>query len=271
MKNTLIVLLALSCPSLLFSQAYTAVFKNGDTPTEIGLRLSWDAFIKRHEQLQAKNFELIDLETARDLGERYYFGLWKERAYTPEVVVKQVPGWDSLVVLKRQMAENQYVMQDIEAWVDGDEEMYLVAWSPGSSLHKVRKLSSWVGLMNDHEELGRRELHMVDLEGVERPGGKAYYLALYHKLTPEAQTYPFRAPDPESFSTDKAYRNKSRFFLFDFEQFEKRGTPFLFGLYDGQRAGDTLIEVWDQEGLLEKAVRLKEEGLELYDLDVVEY
>lgn len=271
MKNTLILLLTMACPLMLMSQAYSAVFKNGDTPTDIGLRLSWEDFTKRHEQLQAKNFELVDLETARDEGERYYYGVWKERAEAPEVIVKQVPGWDSLVVLKRQMAKDKYVMQDIEAYVDGEEEVYLVAWSPGATLHKVRKLSSWTGLMNDHEELGRRELHMVDLEGFEMADGKTYYLALYHQLVPEAQTYPFRAPDPESFSTDKIYRNKSRFFLFDFEQFEKRGKPFLFGLYDAQRIGDTLIEAWDQEGLLEKAASLKEEGMELYDLDAVEY
>lgn len=271
MKNIFILLLAFWVPTVLMSQAYTAVFKTGDTPTEVGLRLSWEAFIQRHEQLQAKNFELVDVETARDEGVRYFFGLWKERATTPQVMVKQVPGWDSLVVLKRQMAKADFVMQDIEAYMDGDAEIYLVTWSPGNLRHKVRKLSSWQGLMNDHEELGRQELHMVDLEGFETADGTSSYLALYHKLVPEAQTYPFRAPDPESFSTDKIYRNKSRFFLFDFEQFEKRGRQFLFGLYDAQRLGDTLVEAWDQDGLFEKVASLKEEGLELYDLDVVEY
>jgi hypothetical protein len=271
MKYTLIVILLAFVPMAIFSQAYSAVFKNGDTPTEIGLRLSWEEFIQKHEQLQAKNFELTDVETGKDLEVRYYFGLWKERKSPVNVMVKEIVGWDSLVMMKRKMADEQYVMQDIEAYAEGDKDVYLVTWSPGTTRHKVRKLTSWQGLMNDHEDLGRQELHMVDLEGFESADGKTNYLAIYHRLSPDAQTYPFRAPDPESFSTDKIYRNKSRFFLFDFEQFEKRGQQFLFGLYDAQRLGDTLIEAWDQEGLLEKVANYKEEGLELYDLDVVEY
>lgn len=269
MKNRLFVLLLALLPASLLAQAaFTAVFKKGEGPIELVLGSSWEEFQDTHASLQAKGFRLIDVETGTEEGRRLYYGIWKEDQETHSIVLRKVPGWDSLVTLKRQMAKDTFVMQDIEAYTADSQSFYLATWAAGSTKHKVRKLSSWQGLMNDHKEMGRRELQMVDLEGFEGLDGRTKYLALYQRRSPEGRTYPFRAPNPESFSTDKVYRNKSRYYLFDFEQFEKRDIRFLFGLYDAQRPGDTLVEAWGAEALLEKARQFKEDGMVLYDLDV---
>ncbi len=268
MKYLFLAIATLFSSAMMAQAAFSTLYKTGDTPTELALGLSWEAFQQRHEELSGQGFTLSDLETEQIEGERQFFGMWKKRGQAAQAVVELVPGWDSLVVRKRAMAKAAYVMQDIEAFTADETEYYLVSWLPGDTPHKVRKLSSWQGLLNDHEELGLRSLHMIDLEGFEAPDGNTYYLALYHRRGPDAKTYLFRSPDPAAFDTDKIYRNKSRHFLFDFELFEKREMRFFFGLYQEALPGDTLLESWEEVGLREQMAEQEKEGMELYDLDV---
>ena len=46
------------------------------------------------------------------------------------VFSKRIESWDSLVIVKREMMADSFVMDEIEAYTYGDKEYYLAVWTP---------------------------------------------------------------------------------------------------------------------------------------------
>lgn len=245
---------------------YAGVFKSRNDSTIYDFHLSWDDLQAAVPGQREKGFELSDIEVGPD---QQYASIWKYKA--PTVITALVPGWDSLVFLKREMAADTFVMQDIEAYTKDGTSYFIVYWTKGTDKHKVRKLNSWTGLMNDYEELVKRGYKIIDIEGFTAEDNTTHYLAIYHKRKKNRRTHLFRAPDLHTFNVDKRKRNKSGYQLFDFEHFEKRGVAFYFGLYEKSKEGGALIEQPSLEAFKEEATRLKaEKGLILSELDMIE-
>ena len=252
--------------SISAQEHYAGIFKSRSDSTIYDFNLSWDDLQAKVPAQREKGFELSDIEVTP--GEQYA-AIWKYQA--PEATMALVPGWDSLVFLKREMAADSFVMQDIEAYTKDGASHFMVYWTKGTDKHKVRKLNSWTGLMNDYEELIKRGYKIVDIEGFTAEDNTTHYLAIYHKRVKNKRTHLFRAPDLHTFNVDKRKRNKSGYQLFDFEHFEKRGVVFYFGLYEKSKEGGALIESPSLESFKEEVERLKEErGLILSELDMIE-
>jgi hypothetical protein len=246
---------------------YSGVFKSGKDSTEYSYALSWEALLSEQNTRRAKGFELEDVEAVQNGNSWQYAAIWKAGATPKKLAI--VPGWDSLVVLKRIMAADTFVMQDIEAFTHKGKENFVVLWDKGLTLHKVRKLNSWEGVSNDYEEMEKRGLNMVDIEGFTAADGTTHYLALYHKRIASQRTHLYRASDLDAFNIDKRKRNKSGYQLFDFEHFEKRGVAFYFGIYEKTNDGGLIIESDTKEGLVKEQGRLlKEQQLRMTDIDM---
>ncbi len=264
---TTLALALLFASGLSAQLTYSGIFKKADTDYEYAHKVSWEELQQRNAELDARGFHLIDIETARAGKGRYYWGIWKKEGIKARLM--QIPGWDSLVVMKRSMAAGAFVMNDIEGYTEGGKEFYLAIWTPGTDEHKVRKLTSWEGLSNDHDELIRRGLRMVDVEGFEAGDGTTHYLAIYHWRVSSDKTHLHRSPEFKSFMTDKIYRHKSGYRLFDYEHFEKRGTAFFFGLYQKEDEGGHLENRLNWQDFQEKTRQLREEeGTVLMDIDI---
>lgn len=246
---------------------YSGVFTQADTDYEYAHQVSWEALQEQHKDLDARGFRLVDVETAKSGARRYYWAIWKKEPVHSTLM--RLESWDSLVIMKRQMAADSFVMDGIEAYAYGDKEYYLAIWIPGNREHKIRKLSSWEGFENDHEALSRLDLRVVDIEGFESKGGTTQYLALYHWEGPEFRTYYYRSHDFDDFITDKGYRQRSGYQIFDFERFEKRGQAFYVGLYRRQAYSHRLEDRYSWGDFSKLMAEQKEQNnIVLTDLDV---
>jgi hypothetical protein len=245
---------------------YAGVFKSRHDSTVYDFHMSWEDLQAKATAQREKGFELSDIEVGHG---QQYAAIWKYQA--PRAITAIVPGWDSLVFLKREMAADSFVMQDIEGYTKDGESYFVAYWTKGTDKHKVRKLNSWTGLMNDYEELVKRGYKIVDIEGFTAKDNTTHYLAIYHKRKKNQRTHLFRAADLNTFNIDKRKRNKSGYQLFDFEHFEKRGVKFYFGLYEKSSEGGVLIEYPSLEAFNKEAERLKEEkGLVPAELDMID-
>ncbi|MCB0587604.1 MAG: hypothetical protein KDD06_20090 [Phaeodactylibacter sp.] len=270
MRNTLSLVVFLFSLSGISAQfTYSGVFGKADADYEYAFRQSWEAFRQQHEALDTLGFRLVDIETAKSGARRYYWGVWKKEEV--HSTLKLVEGWDAMVAMKRQMAADSFVLDEIEAYTYGGKEYYLAVWIPGSREHKIRKLSSWEGVVNDHENLSRRDLQLIDIEGFEARDTTTHYLALYQWKGPEFRTYFYRTHDFDDFITDRAYRQKSGYQLFDYERFEKRGRAFYIGLYKAGANGRQLEDHYSREDFDRLMAEQKERNnMVLMDIDVYE-
>jgi len=268
MRNSLLAALFLFAFSTLSAQfAFSGIFSEADAEYEYAHQMNWEDLLKKHQELDAKGFRLIDIETAKTGAHRYYWGIWKKDE--ARSILKRVESWDSLVIEKRLMAADTFMMDEIEAYTHDGKEYYLAVWVPGASNHKVRKLTSWEGLINDYKDLTLRKLQMVDIEGFEAKDGTTHYLALYQWRGADFRTHLFRSPDFDSFLIDKIYRYKSGNRLFDYERFEKRGTAFYVGLYKEAGYSGRLEDRYSQEDFSKLMAEQKEQGnIVVVDIDV---
>ncbi|MCB0548700.1 MAG: hypothetical protein KDD19_14060 [Phaeodactylibacter sp.] len=268
MRNLFLIALLHSTFFTLSAQfTYSGVFVPAETEFEYAQQVSWEALQQQHKDLDDKGFRLVDIETAKSGARRYYWAIWKKEEV--HSTLRQVESWDSLVIMKRQMAADSFVMDEIEAYTYGDKEYFLVVWVPGKTEHKIRRLTSWEGLENDNENLARRDLQLVDIEGFEGKDGTTNYLALYHWEGPEFKTYYYRTHDYDDFVTDKGYRQKSGYHLFDYERFEKRGQSFYVGLYREANSASRLEDHYSQEDFNKLMDSEKENNnIVLTDIDI---
>ncbi len=268
MRNLLLSAFFLFISTSLSAQfTYSGVFTQADTDYEYAHQVSWEALQQQHEELSAKGFRLVDVETAKSGARRYYWAIWKKEAV--HSTLKRIESWDSLVIVKREMAADSFVMDEVEAYTWGDKEYYLAVWAPGNREHKIRKLSSWEGLENDYENLIRRDLQLADIEGFESKDGTTLYLALYQWKGPEFKTYYYRSHDFDDFLTDRGHRQRSGYHLFDYERFEKRGQAFYVGVYQENTSGSRLEDrySWDDFSKL-MAEQKEQNNIVLTDIDV---
>ena len=270
MRNALMIALIFFSFSQLSAQfTYSGVFTQADLDDEYeyAFQLSWEALQQKHEALDAQGFRLTDIETAKEGAHRYYWAIWKKDEI--HSTLKRIESWDSLVIMKRFMAADSFVMDEIEAYTYGGKEYFLAVWIPGDREHKIRKLTSWEGVVNDHENLSRRDLQLVDIEGFEGEDGATQYLALYQWEGPEFKTYYYRSHDFDDFITDRGYRQKSGYALFDYERFEKRGKSFYVGLYKAADNGGRLEDRYNWEDFSKLLAKQKEQNdIVLTDIDV---
>ncbi len=246
---------------------FSGLFKQSNEEHQYAFQLDWESLQARQASMDSLGFSLVDIESGKEGKYRLFWAIWKKDG--GRSVLRRMEGWEELVQMKRIMAADTFVMADIEAYREGDKEFYLAVWEPGATPHKVRQLTSWEGLSNDHEELGLQGLQIVDLEGFESKDGATHYLALYHQMPPDTRTFIFRSPDMESFLTDKSYRNKSGYRLFDLEQFEKRGSAFITGLYRRETNSDLIIGLLPWEAFAQQMTEtISDKNLVLVDLDI---
>ncbi|MCB0612749.1 MAG: hypothetical protein H6573_25020 [Lewinellaceae bacterium] len=268
MRNVLLIAFMLFILSTLSAQfTFSGVFTPADTEYEYAHQLSWEALQQQHEALDAKGFRLTDIETAKAGAHRYYWAIWKKDEV--HSILKRIESWDSLVIVKREMAADSFVMDEIEAYTYGDKEYYLAVWTPGYREHKIRKLTSWEGVENDYENLSRRDLQLVDIESFDGKDGITQYLALYQWEGPEFKTFYYRSHDYDDFITDKGYRQKSGYHLFDYERFKKRDMSFYVGLYKAEENSRRLEDHYNWEDFSKLMAEQKEQNnVVLTDIDV---
>ena len=268
MRNVLLTALFLFNLTLLSAQfTYSGLFTQAETDYQYIHQASWEELLEQHDKLDAEGYRLMDIETAKAGAHRYYWGIWKKDEVRS--TLKRLESWDSLVIMKRQMAADSFVMDEIEAYTYGGKEYYLAVWIPGDRPHKIRNLTSWEGVVNDHGNMARQDLQLVDIEGFEAKDTTTHYLALYQWDGPEFKTYFYRTHDYDDFLTDKGYRQKSGYQLFDYERFEKRGQSFYVGLYREANSASRLEDHYSQEDFNKLMDSEKENNnIVLTDIDI---
>lgn len=275
MKNLQSLAFALLClfyTTSTFSQnAFSGVFHQIEDRTHLAQELTWEALLQQHKTLRTKGFQLIDVETIEQADKRMYYGLWLQD--TAKTVLQYIPGWDSLVQIKRKMVKEGYLMTDLEAYPGEDGRTHFIGvWKANKIWHKVWKLDTWEGILQKNTEMVEKYLYIRDIEIVKKANGAIQYLAVFHKGDRERKerSYVFKSSDLKVFSTDLLRRQKSGFSMIDIEQFEENGKKVYVAIYQKWIPSDTWRQNLNKESFEAHAKALKESSFQLVDLEVYE-
>lgn len=236
-KESILILVALSITTLGFSQfSFSGIFnETAEQNFQYLENGSWEELQFNHASNQEKGLQLIDLETTIHENQRTYWAIWQTAP--EESIFESVNGWTAMVQQKRQKAKDGYLMTDIESYVNADgEAQYLVSWKKKEQYHKMWKLESWDGVLLKLAAMQKQGLYLVDLEAIKQPDQSFQYLCVFHKNLNDRRSYAVYHKDFNSFAHDKSDRNKSGYYLTDFEAVAIDGETHLFGIYlDGNQ------------------------------------
>lgn len=250
-------------------QAFSGVFHQIKDSVQLVKDLNWEAFQQKNTALKSDGFQLIDIESTEDEGKRSYHGLW--RADTTASVIHPVPGWDSLVQMKRKMVKKGYLMTDIEAYPGEDGRFhFLCVWRAEKTWHKVWKLDSWEGVQKKNKEMVDKYLYLRDVEAVEGGTDGTKFLVIYHQGDRERKgwAHTFKTNDLKTFTTDLIRRQKSGYRMIDFETYTLDDKPVYLAVYRKGSNEDAWRQNLDGESFDAHAKVLKSNQFNMIDFEI---
>ncbi len=208
-------LAAVTLPCLLSAQlAYSGLLAPASAPLEYRFGLDWPALKQTHHQLTADSFQLVDLETAIQEGERRFWGIWAKTGIPSTIMAST--DWTEFLQLKW-ANQDSMVLDHVLSFkgIDGATR-FLGIWKPGKLGHSIWRVDDpkFMGeIVKDMEEERR---YLVDLEPVQYDTGFVY-LALFQADHPKQAGFMQLASNEEEIQKEARLRRKSNYFISDLE------------------------------------------------------
>lgn len=153
-------------------QRYIGVFNARDT---IDLRVratSWDAFTARWNALAGDRFQLTEVETLFEDGQRVFLGTF-ERGTTPTALIG-LAGFEAFADAYEAQVRLGRRLIDVDAYFDGAGAHYIGVFAPGEGRHALLGHSSQRAFFADWAALGRSGMRLVDIDIITVDGAQRY-------------------------------------------------------------------------------------------------
>lgn len=267
MKHLVFLLFCLLSTFLGAQFTYSGVLHQTEAELLYSDQQSWDSLLITEAKMSAKGFRLMDLETAKTEGDRFFWGIWIKSNLGQ--VMKKLDSWPAFIEEKRAKVEEGYVMSEVEAYALTEEEhQFIGVWYKGSVQHKVWNLDSKEGILKKTSEMADQHFYLVDLDVFQTPSNTVKYIALYHEGAVSQKAYLSIESDLKAFNTDLLQRTKSGYRIIDFEKYTENEVTYYLGVY---RKGDypaVLLRDLDQDSFFGHLDMSEQNKLKLVDLDI---
>lgn len=261
MQQLPLALLLLFMSTLVSAQeVFSGVFHQTEAKMIYAGHLSWEEMEARLASWKKDGYRPTEIESKVVDNQRRYWliGTKSDRG----AQLRQVTGWGEFVKLKREMADADFVLADIEAYALNEVDYHFVGiWHEGKTNHKIWKLDSMEGIEKKTREMGSDNYYPIHIEAVQTPSKTTTFLVIYHQAPVSARTHIFATSDIKAFNTDLLQRTKSGYRMIDYEKYSdgsqdnyiciyRRGDFDIRFVRDLDRSEfDGLWELQEKEGL----------------------
>ncbi len=189
---------------------------------------SFDALADKAEELDDKNYRLVDVEVFRLYDRTFYIGVW--RAGSGPSVLREYDDWEDVKAVSKEMEALGLRPLDIESWRVSSKPRYVALWGKGDDAQNLRWFDAFGEFAEDWKMMeAKKNYQMVKFSAVEvytagkpaaKPGSKALALRFdkeptkvdpVSKIAFPADMPPVRYPNYVSgcAAADKALINES--------------------------------------------------------------
>lgn len=267
MKFMMLLLSCLSSSLLVAQFTYSGVLHQTEAELLYAEEQTWDSLLHTETQMVAKGFRLMDLETAKENGNRSFWSIWVKSELGQRM--EKVNGWATFIKAKRAQVKEGYVMAEVEGYALTEEEQQFVGvWHKGDTPHKVWRLDSQEGIMKKTQEMADLNFYLVDLDVFQTPSGTAQYLALYHYGAVGKKAYIVVEKDLKLFNTELLRRTKSGYRIIDFEKYEENEQVFYLAVFRKGLYEAVLLRDLDKDGFDGRLDMSEQNRFQLIDLEV---
>ncbi len=268
MRTTVFVLACLLATCTTFAQfTYSGVLHQTEAELSFYEAQSWDSLLVTEKRMTALGYRLMELETAKDGAERYYWSLWIKSDLGHKL--EKIDGWKSFIEQKRAKVKEGYVMGEVEgiALTENEQQFYGV-WYKGDTQHKVWRLDSQEGILKKTQEMAQAHFYLVDLDVFETPSNTVQYLALYHYGPAGKRAYVIVEKDLKRFNTEILQRTKSGYRIIDFEKYQENDETYYVAVF---RKGDyeaVLLRDMDKDGFYGRLDMSEQNRFQMIDIEL---
>lgn len=269
MKSTFSVLLLFVVGLLAAQNQFSGIYQPTEAQMDYREAKGWKSFLADNEQMNAKGYRLIDIESSQVGGdERIYYGVYTESSYQDSVGMAL--GWAEFVALKRKMAAAEYTMVDVHAFALNEfDHKYIGVWVNQENDHKIAKLTSRAGLDRRIKNMGRARYKLKRVHVLSTPDGEPEYVALFHYSPVQEYNFLYYTEDMEDFMREFNERIISKTRLVDYATFWENGKKYHLGVYQKGDYDYRFLRNEDQAKMKAEGAKLKEEkGLSLFNMNV---
>lgn len=164
---------------------FTGVWRSGNDGHYIWVGASWGHFVAKWQELSAKGFRLMDIETYKENGVRKYHGVW--RSGNDAHYLWAGVTWTNFRAKWLELAQQNLRLVDMETYEVNGQRRYIGVWRSGNDAHYLWVGASWASFHAKWSQLSSRNLRLVDMEtyivngqrkylGIWRAGSDGHYL-----------------------------------------------------------------------------------------------
>lgn len=228
------------------------------------LDLTWKDLLAKRDALRASGFELVDVETYVEEGQRLFAGVWHLSKISHRLW--KANSWDGFLDKWREFRKEGIEIVDLEVYQDSEGILnYLATFRKASQHHRFLADLSWDEFLRTRRNYTPENYWVVDVEAFVNPMGELRYAAIWVPGTGPQRIW--KASSLDEFIQKRKEFDGENLLLVDVEIFLENGIKKYLGVWLGTgREHLWLEDEWS--GFRAKDRQFREEGAALIDLEI---
>ncbi len=242
---------------------YVSVWEGGSGSNLITPPMSWNAFLKKGEEMTKKGLRLDDFEITKKGIVTRYAGSW--RSGTGNNIITEGLTWNDFLKKGEELTGKGYRLWDFEILLKGGKRLYIGNWRAATGSNIITGPLTWSSFKKKGEELTAKGYRLWDFEVFKT--NKNYYVGNWRSgtgsniITPGVGWQSFLKKGEEL--TGKGLR------LYDVEVINTPSGKKYVGAWRSGTGSNIIVAPLKWENLIKKGEELTGKGLRLTDFEPV--